>query len=171
MTVNIGYLVPELRLAIGDTDPTTYRYMSDWLKLSITLAIKALNRRWNHKYIIDSNGLVYRNPLATNFLYDEATYGVIEASDEYLIILQASIIVLEGSLENSAWNFVSWKDAEMAFSNLESSRSRGDNLKRLIDELNSQIKFPTKKLAWTTKGSLPGYQTTGSQGFEKTGDY
>jgi hypothetical protein len=80
----------------------------------------------------------------------------------------ASIIILEGSLENNAWNLGSWRDAEISYSNIESGRVRDLNIKRLWDELMSLITPPTKKLARTTRGELPGYK---NNVYEQKGKY
>lgn len=69
----------------------------------------------------------------------------------------ASIIILGGSLENNAWDAVSWRDAEISFNSNEGSRLRDGNLKRLYSELGSLITFPTKRLAQALRGPLPGY--------------
>lgn len=166
-TVDLYYLLPQLRLRLGDTTETSYRYTDEWLMISLQSAVKNLQRFWNYKYLIDNSNEVYRNPNSSLFLFDES-YGVIQPSDEYIIVLYATIIVLEGSLENSAWDAVSWKDAEISYSNLESYRTKDSNLKRLIDELKSLITPPTRKLAYTKKGSLPGYK---NNPYEKSTEY
>ena len=155
-SVSLGYLLPYLRLRVGDTNPEAYRYLDAWLMTSLQLAMTTLQRYNNFKYLIDSTGVITRNPLSLAFVLPE-TYGVIEQSDINIIVLLAAIIVLEGSLENSAWNATSWKDYEVAFSNLEQFRTRNETLKRMIEELNSLIKPPVKRLALPQKQSLPGY--------------
>jgi hypothetical protein len=161
-SVTVDYLVPFLRLKIGDTNPASYRYLDSWLIISLDLAIKNLQRFWNFKYLIDSSNNVTRNPSRINirslspFLFDES-YGVIQPSDEYVIVLMAAILVIEGSLENSAWDAVSWRDNEVSFTNSFNTNTRNTNLDRMITELNSLIKSPSKRLAWPTKGDLPGY--------------
>ena len=156
MAFDLTTLIPMLRLRIGDVNPASYRYTDDWLEVSLQASVEILGRWWNYKYLLDSNNDVYRNPNGY-FIFDEDTYGVIEPSDKQAIVLMAAYVILEGSLENSAWDFVSWKDAEISFSNLESSRARNDTLKRLWEELTSTLKVPQKKLARALKGSLPGY--------------
>lgn len=153
--MNLNGFIPYVRLQIGDTNPDTYRYTDEWIQTSLILAVKILQRYWNFRYLIDDTGDVTRNP-NTSFLFPE-TDGVIQNSDEFPIILMASIIILEGSLENSAWDAVSWKDNEISFSNLERYRSRGDTLKRLIDMLNDILLPPTKKLARAKSNPLIGY--------------
>ena len=151
---NLGYLIPQLRLTLGDTVPATYRYLDEWLLISIQSAIKALGSWWRYKYNIDADGDVYRSPYIT-FTISEPP--IIYQEDERAIIVRAAIIILEGSLENSAWSTVSWRDNEISFSNLESGRMKSANLRRLWEELLSLLTPPSKKLARAIKGSLPGY--------------
>ncbi len=151
---NLDYLIDGLRLKIGDTEPTTYRYTDDWLRTTLVLAVKNLQRYWRFKYLIDVDNNAYRNPL---YVFDVPEPPIIQNSDEYLITLMAAIIILEGSLENSAWDAVSWKDNEISFSNLERFRTKNSMLDRMVQELNSLILPPTKRLARPSKQSLPGY--------------
>lgn len=153
-TVDIGYLIPHLRLVLGDLNPASYRYTTEWLKISLLASVKSLGRWWKNRYLVDSNDEVYRNTTVT---FADAEPPVLLPQDERPIILMAAIIVLEGSLENSAWNIASWRDNEIAYSNLEGGRIRDKGLTRLWDELMSLITPPTKKLASPLKGTLPGY--------------
>jgi len=155
-TTTLDYLIPDVRLKIGDLDSTAYRYLDEWILNSLILSVKSLQRFWNNKYLLDSTNAVYRNPELT-FLLDEVD-GVIEDRDEYILIVMSSTIILEGSLENNSWNISSWKDAEISFTNLESGRIKNDLLKRLRDELYSYLKPPSKRLAWAIGNPLVGYK-------------
>lgn len=149
---NIDYLIPYLRIKLGDVDGS--RYDTNWLRTALLLAVRVSQRYLNNKYLIDENNNVYRNPDYPYFIQE---YGIIEARDEPIIVLLAAIIVLEGSLENSAWDAVSWRDNEVAFSNLEQFRTRGEVLNKLVDELNSLLLPPVKRLAKPLKVGMPGY--------------
>jgi hypothetical protein len=155
---NLDYLIDDLRLRIGDTDSTAYRYLDEWLRTALVAGTKTLGRWWNYKYLITTDGTynVYRNPHGY-FIFDEPTYGTIEQADEEAIVLMSAFLLLQGSLENSAWDFVSWADAEIRFSNLESSRARDANLVRIWNELTATLRAPTKRLARALKLSLPGF--------------
>jgi hypothetical protein len=154
---NVEFLIPYLRLRLGDIDCESYRYSTEWLHRAIDAAIQVLGRWWNYKYLLDTEGDVYRNP---NGYFVIGEPPLLEGSDAQIIVLMAAYITLEGSLENSAWDFVSWRDAELAYSNLESSRARNSNLQRIWDELVSTLKVPQKRLARALKMSLPGYKTS-----------
>lgn len=153
-TTTLGYLIPELRLTIGDITPSTYRYDNDWLRVALLASIKALERWWNYRYLVDGNNEVYRNP---NISFHTPEPPVILTGDERVIILQAAIIILRGDLQNVAWNLAAWKDAEISYSNLEGGRTKRDVIKDLWEELKSLITPPTKRLAKPVKGSLPGF--------------
>jgi hypothetical protein len=156
MNVDVVYLIPYLRLRIGDTDPTAYRYLDEWLTSALVASVKSLGRYWGNRYLINDLGIVSRNPVHYNYISTEE-FGVIDGQDEDIIILKAAIILLEGNLETSAWNVVSWRDSEISFSNLEQSRSRNSNLDRFKAELGELITSPGKRLAVPSKQSLPGY--------------
>jgi hypothetical protein len=153
MATYVDSLTQFLRLKIGDTNPATYRYMDEWLEQSLILSIKSLSRWWKNKYTVTDAGLISSD---------------LEDGDDYIIVLMASLIILEGSLENSAWSTVSWKDQEISFSNLESGRLRDSNLKRIKEELELLLLPPVKRLATARKNSLSGYK---KNSYETEGDY
>jgi hypothetical protein len=165
-TVDISYLLNYLRLYIGDTTPATYRYTDAWLKTALEAAVKFLAAWWNNKYIIDTNYLVSRNTEVTSFLDDEPP--VIQADDEWPLVLAAAIITLEGSLESTSWNIASWKDYEISYSNLESGKLKDRRIERMLTDLKDYLLPPTKRLARPIKQSLPGYL---NNSYERDGKY
>jgi hypothetical protein len=156
-TIDVAYLIPYLRIKLGDTDSTKYRYLDEWLTASLVMAVKAMQPYWNYRYLVDSKNLVFRNPQFLFWVFPE-TDGVIQQSDEYLIVLMATIITLEGTLENYSWNMQSWADAEIRFTNLDSGKMKDSNLNRLWAEFQNLVTSPNKKLARARKGSLPGFR-------------
>lgn len=154
-TQSLTYLIPRLRLQIGDIDSSNYRYLDEWLELSLVASLETLERWWNRKYLIDSENQVYRNPKIT-FLFPEPP--IVERGDIRPIVLMASIILKSGSLEDFSWNVASWRDAEIAFSNIEGSRGKQAGLDRDWEELISLLPPPNKKLAFSQKGHLPGFK-------------
>lgn len=154
-TTTLDYLITDLRLHLGDYDPASYRYADAWLLVALKMSVKSLGRWWNFKYLVDTAEEVYRNPGAS-FVLPEPP--VIEVTDERPIILMASIIVKEGSLESNSWNSVAWRDFEVSYSNLEGSRAKQVSLATDWDELKSLISIPTKRLSTPLKQSLPGYK-------------
>lgn len=154
-STNLDYLLPFLRQRLGDIVVGQYRYTDEWLQTALVAAVWALERRWSRKYLVDSSNDVYRNTEA--WTYPDAEPPVILHQDVHPLILQAAIIVLEGSLEGYSWHLGSWRDAEIAYSNLESGRIKSRNLKRLVEELDNIMPPANKKLKKSLKGSLPGY--------------
>lgn len=156
LTTNLYEYVERLRLHLGDTDYSNYRYMDEWLRVALISSAEALMPRWNYKYLLtNEEDDIYRNP-HTRFLFPEPP--VIQRGDVRPLILMGSIIIKEGSLENQSWNFASWRDAEIAFSNLEASRSKDRSLERDIGELSKILPERVSRLAQPTKGHLPGYK-------------
>lgn len=152
---NLTYLIPFLRLKIGDTDNTSYRYIDKWLLKALVLGTYTLGKWMNFKYLLDDDYNIYRNPNGS-FIFAEPP--IIEPADQSIIVTMAAYIILEGSLENSAWEFGSWRDAEIAYSNIETSKARSRTLDRLWNELESMLIPPSKRLAHPLKGTLPGYK-------------
>jgi hypothetical protein len=142
---SVEYLLPMLRLRIGDINPASYRYMDDWLVLSLIASVRSLERYWDNKYHVTDGGVVSRDENYEYFTSEEAD-GVVQAMDEIIIVLKASLIVLEGSLENNAWNLGSWRDAEISYSNIASGNIRGDTIRKLQSELDAYLKSPMKRL-------------------------
>lgn len=153
-TVNLSYLIPRLRLHIGDIDSTSYRHLDEWLRLALIASIESLQTWWNYKYLINEDDDVYRNPYR-RFLHSEPP--VVERGDIKPVVLMAAIIIKTGDLENLSWNVGAWRDAEISYSNIEASRRKDETLKRDWNELTSILKTPQKRLAGTYKGHLPGF--------------
>lgn len=160
-TVDLSYLLPRLRLHIGDLDSENYRYLDEWLELSLVSAVEALQKWWNYKYLIDENDLAYRNS-KVRFLHSSPP--IIERGDIRPIILMAAIVLRTGQLEELSWNVGAWRDAEISYSNIEASRRKDDLLEKDWNELTGILKPPQKRLASGQKGHLPGYL---SNQFEK----
>ena len=150
MSVNVDYLIKPLRLTLGDLNPDSYRYMDEWLMTALIASVRSLARRWSSKYFISDTGTVERNADFADFEFDEAS-GVIQEKDERIIVVNAAIIILIGSLENAAWNLGSWRDSEIAYSNIETGRAKKDILDRLTNELDSYLKSPAKRLVGSSK--------------------
>lgn len=160
---DLSYLIPQLRLQVGDTDPSKYRWTDDWLNVALISAFNNLQNWWNSKYEISTvysgnvivDYTVSRRPGHSGF--DTLELPVIEAKDERAIILMASIILLEGYLEANAWNIGSWKDFEISVSNIEGGRALREKLRTLIEELHSLYRPPSRRLSGQVRKSLPGY--------------
>lgn len=153
-TTTLSGYIPRLRMHLGDDTEGSYRYLDTQLDTALMAAVELLMPRWNYKYLLNDSNEVYRNP-NIRFLFSEPP--VIIRGDIWPIIIQAAIIVKEGSLENSSWNFASWRDAEISYSNLESSRAKDKSLERDLELLDTMLPWRSKRLAQPKKGHLPGY--------------
>lgn len=148
-------LIMDLRLHLGDIDPTSYRYLDKWLVKALLASIKSLQRWWGDRYLVNLlTEDVYRG---SGSVYFYEAPPVIEDRDVRPIILMASIIIKQGQLENNSWSVGSWRDAEISVSNIEGGRNKVTSLQRDWDELTSLLTLPGRKLAKSVKGRLPGY--------------
>lgn len=146
MSDTLTELIPVLRLKLGDTNASAYRYLDAWLLTSLEAAVAALARYWDSKYLVDDAGVIYRNTNSVSYVYIENTEPpVIQFKDEWIIILMASIVVKSGQLENMAWSLGNWRDAELSFSNIESGKQKDGSLQRDLDELAHYLKAPIKR--------------------------
>jgi hypothetical protein len=154
ITTDLDFLLPELRFRLGDIDPTAYRYLDSWLRVALVTALKALQRWWRIKYLIDETTYVVTRYSESTFLFDEPP--VIQQQDQIPILIMATILVKDGSLENSAWRIGSWRDAEISVSNIESGKLKDASLERMWQELLWYLKPPMKKLTSGYRDSIPG---------------
>jgi len=142
---SLDYLLPVLRLHLGDTVPATYRYMDEWLRVALVSGVKSLQRWWGDRYLVDTaTNYIYRGTSYT-FLYVEP--NIIQDLDERPLILMASILVKSGQLESNSWNVGSWRDAEIAVSNIEGNRAKEFGITMDWEELKGFILPPTKRLS------------------------
>lgn len=153
VVTDLDFLIPELRARLGDTDETAYRYLDSWLRVSLVTALKSLQRWWRIRYLIDDSYVVTR--------YENSTFSldappVILTADQTPIVIMASILTKEGSLQNNSWVIGSWRDAEVSVSNIESGRLQDKSLERDWNELMWYLKPPSKRLSVPTRDSIPG---------------
>lgn len=148
--INLDYLIPELRFKLGDIDPANYRYLDGWLRVSLVSSVKALQRWWKDKYLIDDTNNVYRN-LETTVTFTQDEPPVLQESDERPIVLMAAILVKDGTLQSNSWSLGSWRDAEYSVSNIEGGKIKEASLKRDWDELLYYLTPPTKRLSSGTR--------------------
>jgi len=153
-TESLDYLIPRLRLQLGDINASSYRYLDEWLLLALVASVESLQRWWNFRYLVNDDDQVYRN---TAIAFSLVEPPVVQASDTRPIILMASIILKKGDLQSVSWNIGSWRDSEISYSNIEGGKERQSSLKDDWTELTQLLTPPTKKLTQSNKMSLPGY--------------
>lgn len=144
---NLDYLLPALRLQVGDPAGTVF---SDSLLLTgLVNGVKMLASRWNSKYLIDANNDVYRNTAVT-FTY--ASPPIVEQQDEIAIILAASILVRRSAITSSSSAFTNWSTPDLSYSNVQSSKALLDLLKSDEEALNLFFKGKLGKALKQTLG-------------------
>jgi hypothetical protein len=152
-TTDLDYLIEDLRVYLGDIDPTDYQFSRETLSDALLLALKTLGRRWRRKYKIDVEGNIVRN--INKHRYEDSEPPVVLFNDEPLIVVQAAIIVKSAELKNHTWDLQSWKDDEISFSNLGAGRAARDVLKQDRELLE---KLLNGKLYGVARQSLPGFK-------------
>jgi len=153
-TSNLEELILPLRVQIGDLggEPT---YSDETLHEILKVAVNGLMRRWNSRYYIDNNGIVQRNTTVT---FEFSSPPIIQRADHRAIVLMASIMIKGGTKFTESGQTLSWRDDEVAYSNIEGARQRSTSLEDDITELNSILPLPLKKLAKALYGDLPGWK-------------
>lgn len=146
---DLDYLIPELRARLGDTDSSNYRYLDEWLRVSLVSALKALQRWWRIRYVIDETTYTVTRYSESTFTIAEPP--VIQQSDETPILIMAEILTKSGILQENSWLIGSWRDAEYAVSNIESGRLKDSSLQRAWNELLWYLKPPSKRLTAGTR--------------------
>jgi hypothetical protein len=150
---NLDYLIPVLRLHLGDTDAASYRYIDGWLRVALVTGVKSLQRWWSGRYLVDAT--TYDVSRSTTYTFTQETPPIIQDMDERPVILMASILVKSGQLEANSWNAGSWKDAEIAVSNIEGSRAKQFGYGMDWDELKMYILPPTRRLSGALRIAHP----------------
>lgn len=142
-TTDLDYLIPSLRLHLGDIDPSSYRYVDGWLRVALVQALKELQRWWKIRYTIDESDYSVSRYSSSDFAQDAPP--TIETSDEQPIVLMASLIIKGGSLEANSWDAGSWRDAEFSVSNIEGSKAKQTSWMNDWNSLTDIMKPPTKR--------------------------
>lgn len=108
---NLDYLIEELQLEMGDIDGTAYS--TETYRRALVSAVKMLSKRWNGKYYIDDDSNIQRN---SDITFDTTSPPIIEANDEYAIILAGAVILRKVALTSSADSFSNWSTPDLSVS-------------------------------------------------------
>jgi len=154
-TTTLTFLISPLRRHLADyTVPYTY----DDATLSGFLldGMKALGHRWHNKYFVATvesiPNLIVRRDNTDLFEFSEPP--VIQYPDERAVVLQASIIIKSSTKWSESGSAVTWRDEEIAYSNVQSAKQRSSTLDDDVKELNEL--FPIK-LAQPGYGRMYGW--------------
>ncbi len=144
-------LISILRIQIGDTESTP-TYSDETLHEILRHSVSSLMNRWNHKYFVDNDGVVQRD--TSDFIFDYSSPPVIQRQDHRAIVLMASIMIKSGKKFSTSSNTISFRDEEISYSNIESSRQLSSSLQDDLSELETML--PKKKLAKAVYSRLYG---------------
>jgi hypothetical protein len=165
---NVDYLIPDIRLRIGDLSKTTF---SDTIvRTALINGIKFLQSKWHGRYQVYTDTMLV-TPQPTDAptgyiyaaLYDGYHYipsglftsdvfrnpsseftdpstAIITQIDEYPITLAALLFLRESLLSGSQQSFVNWSDGEYSYSNVASSKIMESLGGNTLAELNAYFK-------------------------------
>ena len=148
---SLDYLISDLRVHLGDIT-TPYNHADGLLRHALVMACKTLMHKWRNKYTINSSYIVARSNI---FPFVLTSPPVIQYSDERAFILQASIIVKSGSITSTANSIGSWRDDEIAYSNIASSKVRDTSLDNDLRELELWLR---RRLSKGGRQSFVGFK-------------
>ncbi len=152
---SLDYLIPQVRILLGDTTESSYRYSDAYVRTALVAGLNAISPRWKYRYNINDSYEVSRNH--TFLTFTDAEPPVIQRFDEFPICLMASILMKSGAIQESSWEVGSWADDEIRYSNIQAASSRDESLARDIAMLEAILPSRGKKLSGTMKQSLPGF--------------
>ena len=147
----LDFLIPELRVMLNDITPVP-TYQDNYLRAVLVHALKSLGRRWNNRYLINTQYVVSRNDTVVSYTIDAPP--IIEQDDQYVICLASVIMVKKAQIYDSSWDVASWKDDEISYSNIQAAKERDSSLLRDIAELEQLL---NKRLYSGKVTSLPGF--------------
>jgi hypothetical protein len=148
---DLDFLIWSVRRKVGDlTEP--YTYSDELIRSYLVEALRVLGGRWRNRYLIDGDYVVTRNTSITTFTITSPP--VIEQQDQEIIALQAAIMIKSNAVYDSSWDVASWKDNEIAYSNIQGGKIRDLSLDRDIALLEALL---DKNLHPGKTQSLPGF--------------
>jgi len=151
VTTELDYLISDLRFYLGDVT-VPYRYADTHLRHGLVMACKALMKKWRNRYSISASYVASRSPTADFY---ELAPPIIERADETAFILQASIIIKTAEVQDTSWDIASWRDDEIAYSNI----AGGGALKQsLNNDIAALEEFLRRRLFGSARQSLPGFR-------------
>ena len=151
---NISYLIPPLRLHIGDVNGDTF---SDTILLTALVnGVKMIASRWSNKYQIYASGIdtacigytpnvndVYRG---CTFAFTTIPPPIVEQQDEIAIVLAASILARRSVITSSVTVFNNWSTPDLSFSNVQASKTIMDLLQTDQNMLDAFFKGKLGKM-------------------------
>lgn len=168
---NVDYLIPDIRVRIGDIDKTAF---SDKIvRTALISGIKFLQNKWQRRYQVYADTMLI-NPQPTNgttpagyiyaalpdgynyipsglnvndvfrnptITFADVSTSIIVQEDEYPITLAAVLFLRENLLSSNQQTFVNWSDGEYSYSNVAASNVMRGLSASTLDELNAYFKI------------------------------
>lgn len=146
---NVDYLIPDIRLAVGDLDSVVFT--DTIVRTALINGIKYLQSKWHERYQIyqitmlvepqpsdTPSGFIYAAlPDGYNYIpsglnvndvfrnpfiaFNDPSTAVITQPDEFPIILAATLFLRQSLLSSSQQTFVNWTDGKYSYSNASSA--------------------------------------------------
>lgn len=157
--VNIDYMIPSLRLWLGDIDSTAYRFTDPWLRTALVGSVKALRSWWHDKYLVNDDTYCITRNTDRQYSFEYPEPPIIDHRDEMPIILMASITIKSGSLQNNSWNLGSFRDFEISYNANQIGREQAASLRLDWETLKDYLKPPSHRLATPQKRSIVGFKS------------
>lgn len=150
-TTDVDFLIEDERFYLGDVT-VPYRYANNHLRHGLVMACKSLMKKWRNRYSINASYVISRSPTAEFY---ELSPPIIERADEVAFILQASIIIKTAELQDTSWDIASWRDDEIAYSNI----AGGGALKAsLSNDMAALEDFLRRRLFGSARQALVGFK-------------
>lgn len=151
VVTSLDYMIEDLRFYLGDVI-VPYRYADSHLRHALVMACKALMKKWRNRYTINTSYTVSRSSTAEFY---ELVPPTVERADEIAFILQGSIIIKTAELQDTSWDIASWRDDEIAYSNI----AGGGALKRSLEnDIAALEEFLRRRLFGSARQSMPGFK-------------
>ena len=166
---NIDYLIPDVRLHVGDID--SIRFSDSLIRTALVNGIKFLQHYWSTRYLVYSGAAMYVTPqpetVSSGYMYvalpdgygeilgtltdndvfknpalDFSDVGLapISQSDEAIVVISATMMLCKSLLTSSSLTFVNWSDGEYSYSNVAASQVLSKLFASALDDFNNFFK-------------------------------
>lgn len=171
VTTNLDYLIPDVRLRVGDIDGTLFS--DNLIRTGLVSSVKYLQHLWGDRYLIYTSGIISSGTIVNvpqgtcDLGYTPNEYDVIrncyavfesvpppilDQDDEQAIVIAAGMLVRRSVIQSSTTAFTNWTTPDLSISNIQSAKMLTEMLKMDKEELDSFFK---RRLARPVKSTFP----------------
>lgn len=154
---NLDFLITPLQMQYGDYAGTAYS--ESVYRTALVQSVKALQRRWSSKYLIDDDNNITRNSTLATSTYLTTSPPIIVQGDEQAIILQGVVMLRQIQLYGGSSAFANWSTPDLSYSNVSSSKVSSDLWKQAIQDVDDWFSKPlgraSKRFFYTLEGLYP----------------